>query len=433
MNDLHLPYLRTINQQLVGPIKQAVSHDMTGHLLLCLHGLLSSLIAEQETGGNPSDLTGASSDTLEATSRLNGLELEQHYWRDIEQRVRQLNTPDNDQADREVEPMSPGEQQRLIALLRERCDETAELGITEVRAVSGGYSKQTIILTLSGSRNLPGQIVVRRDRAESPVGSTVMDEFELLGTLHAAGLRVPRPFVVDAHEVMGCPILIMAMVAGGNIGDVYNIHAPASVSPELARDLARELAKLHRIPLSQVPAGLPGSDSSHRDFMRQELQTFQHDWLALGETSLTISLAFEWLFDHLDQLGEQRCLVHRDTRFHNILSQGERITAILDWELAAIGHPARDLGYAYHHITQFADGQDFLNAYAEAGGSPPSELEMDFYTLWADLFVAIYMYRARTSFLRGDTDNIQIAYAGERLRQHNMHLLSTRLHELLHR
>ncbi|MDT4862700.1 Phosphotransferase enzyme family protein [compost metagenome] len=122
--------------------------------------------------------------------------------------------------------------------------------------------------------------------------------------------------------------------------------------------------------------------------------------------------------------------MHRDTRFHNILSQGEHLTALLDWELAAIGHPARDLGYAYHHVIQFADWQQFLGAYGAAGGQVPSALELDFYILWSDLFVAIYMYRARASFMSSEGDNIQLAYAGERLRQHNMYLLSQRLQEV---
>lgn len=411
-----LQYLRLITLQLRGPVQQAIDKDhMASHLLGCITDLLGSLVAEREP-----DEPSRTADELAGL-----LEQEQQHWQRIHQHQRYAHA--EGPTDREVEPMSEAELQRLMRLLRVRCEEGPSLAVSAVRALCGGFSKQTSVLTLTGNQRLPDEIVVRRDRAESPVGSTVLDEFELLRTLHAAGLSVPRPLAVDAQEVVGCPILITEKAVGRNIGDVYTIYAAGETNPLLALDLARELAKLHTIPLSRLPPSLPGMDSTHRASIRQEVEQFQADWQALGESSLTIAVAFQWLLAHLERLGEQRALVHRDARFHNILSQGPRVTALLDWELAAISHPARDIGYVYHHITQFADWQDFLAAYVEAGGTAPSELEVDFYTLWSDLFVAVYQYRARAHFLSGGTDNIQIAYAGEHMRQHSMHLLSTRL------
>ncbi|MCK8683336.1 phosphotransferase family protein [Pseudomonas umsongensis] len=480
MNDSNLKYLRAINQQLGGAIGQAVGDGMAGRLLFCTANLLRSLIAEQQGYSRPvgdttsrirdltpqlRDMLGDSNEVCHLLDTLeNSAVQEQHFfqalaavagllagrqdngsksllaefvawdqqrWTGVEHDFNALSLTGEEHLDREVEPITADELERLKTLLRQHCGEGPGLQVSHVNAIAGGFSKQTIILTLEGNQHLPNEIVMRRDRAESPVGSTVLDEFQLLKTLHAAGVCVPQPFVVDASGVMGCPILIMAKAAGGNIGDVYNIHAPSTLSTELATGLARELAKLHQVSIAQLPSSLPGTDSSHKAFLRQEMEKFQRDWLALDQSSVTITVAFEWLFAHLDLLGDRRCLVHGDTRFHNILCQGDQVTAILDWELAAIGNPARDLGYAYHHIIQFADWQQFLDAYRDAGGTVPSALELDFYILWSDLFVAIYMYRARESWLSSSGDNIQLAYAGERLRQHNMQLLSTRLNGLL--
>lgn len=38
-------------------------------------------------------------------------------------------------------------------------------------------------------------------------------------------------------------------------------------------------------------------------------------------------------------------LTHGDCLFHNIMFDGDRMTALLDWELASVGLPAFDLGY----------------------------------------------------------------------------------------
>lgn len=419
MNDSELNYLRAINQQLAGPISESIGDGMAGRMLYCVNHLLSSLVAERLVDG-----------AAALAENTDAVEQDRLRWLAIEERYSQLSQPNPAGGDREVAPLDEGERSRLLHLLRETCGEGPQLRIEGVRAIAGGFSKQTIMVSLAGNSQLPTDIVVRRDRAESPVGSTVLDEFDLLALLHRKGLQVPRPLAVDAKEVMGCPILVMEKAEGSNIGDVYNIHAPASVSPTLANNLAAELAKLHAIPLAELPANTQGLNSSHKDFLRAEMQGFQNNWQQLGESSATIDSAFCWLFAHVDRLGEQQCLAHRDSRFHNILSQGEQLSALLDWELACVSHPARDLGYSYHHVIQFADWQAFLAAYADAGGQVPSALEIDFYVLWSDLFVAIYMYLARASYLAGDGANIQLAYAGERLRQHNMYLLAQRLLEI---
>jgi aminoglycoside phosphotransferase (APT) family kinase protein len=416
MHSAELHYLQGITRQLAGPIGAATNDPMATRLLYCTTQLLNSLVAERQTDSESPAASSSDGD--------------RERWARIEQRFTHLEHGTGQYDDHEVEPMDAAQQARLEILLRERFAEGPQLRIDSINAIAGGFSKQTITLGLSGNQELPAHIVVRRDRAESPVGSTVLDEFELLQTLHQAGIKVPRPLLLDDGSVMGNPILVMERVEGGNIGDVYNLHAPATVSPKLATSLAGELARLHAIGLEQMPAKLPGLDVPYRAFLRQEIEGFQAHWQALGESAPTIEAAFAWLFAHIDQISEQRCLVHRDTRFHNILSQGEDLTALLDWELASVGVPARDLGYAYHHIVQFSDWQAFLSAYGAAGGVVPDALELNFYILWSDLFVAIYMYMARASYLASDGSNIQLAFAGERMRQHNMFLLSRRLQQI---
>jgi aminoglycoside phosphotransferase (APT) family kinase protein len=318
-----------------------------------------------------------------------------------------------------------------VSLLQKQCGEGKDLSVTSVNALSGGFSKQTIMITLAGNRVLPGDIVVRRDRAESPVGSTVTDEFELLKSLHKAGLAVPQPFAaIDGGTVIGDPIMVVSRIEGRIIGDPYDIfdHKCPGVIPTLARQLAR----LHRIPLTSLTRALPGNDMSQREHLRGDIDEFRRHWRAEAESSIVIEAAFEWLDARFDQLPDtSRCITHRDMRFHNILVDDKGVSAILDWETATLGRPARDLGFVYRHITQLGDWQQFIDAYREAGGDAPAVAELDFYILWSDLLMTIWMYRARASYLGSGGGNIQLAFAGERMRQHNLRILSETMCNLL--
>lgn len=472
MDSSQLHYLRDIHRQLGGPLRQAVGGGMAGRLQYCVRELLAGVVAEAEVrrGGDMDaavqavlrdrraelrtllgdDAAGETEDperasTTSIATRLAArddpparralqalLQPERDYWRRIGECRERLDAAAAAHDDHEVEPLTADQRRRLLALLREQYAEDDTLAIAGLRALAGGLSKQTILVSLSGNRHLPDEIVLRRDRAESPVGSTVLDEFELLKTVHAAGVVVPRPLAVDAGQVMGAPLLVSERVAGDNLGDVYDVHDRGNAAA--AASLARELARLHSIPLDRLTRPLPGDAHDHRAQLAAEIEGFLLHWHGLGQSSALIEAAFAWLLARLDRLPVAPCgITHRDGRFHNILTDAHGVTAILDWELAAIGRPARDLGHAYHHVVQFAAWDAFLAAYGEAGGEVPDRDELDFYILWSDLFIAVYMHMARAGYLQAGGDNIQIAFAGEALRQRNMDILAARMHGLLAR
>lgn len=485
MNAIPLRYLHNIEQELGGPIREAVADGSASRVQYCAQHTLTSLLAEEaerqhtqeqrralcrsqlpqlrarfckeldaellhrlETCASAADAhhdatlaadlaalsaalakrAGSDDDARALLEALVAIDAD-HFER-VERRWQALTDKSARRVNREIEPLDAGQQQRFLELLRVQCQEGEQLRIREIRALAGGFSKQTIMVTLSGAEKLPQEIVIRRDRAESPVGTSVVDEFELLKTMYAAGVRVPQPFAVDDGSVMGSAILVVARIGGTLIADPYEVYDRSR--PQAAYTLARELAKIHRVPYASLKRPPPGPGAPDAASLLAEVRGFYDRWRSLGQASITIEAAFEWLFAHAGSLPDGGvCVTHHDVRFHNILCDESGVTGILDWELSAAGRPARDIGYVYHQIVQFADWDRFLAEYRDAGGEVPSQGEIDFHILWADLMVAVYMYLTRAGYLSSQDDNIQFAYASERMRQHNMQLLSARIARFL--
>jgi aminoglycoside phosphotransferase (APT) family kinase protein len=98
--------------------------------------------------------------------------------------------------------------------------------------------------------------------------------------------------------------------------------------------------------------------------------------------------------------------VHGDYSFHNLLFDGDRLTAVLDWELAHIGHAAEDLGYIKQAAQAVAPWADFMSAYHAAGGTRVDPAAVRFYGLLATVRLLMKICLARKLFEDGKTDDI---------------------------
>jgi aminoglycoside phosphotransferase (APT) family kinase protein len=147
-----------------------------------------------------------------------------------------------------------------------------------------------------------------------------------------------------------------------------------------------------------------------------------------------MSGAIAWLRAHVDCVEDRRSLVHNDMVFHNILGDGTRVTAVLDWEQASIGHPAEDLGYVYPLVTAMIDWDRFMDAYCAAGGAPVSQEQVDFFCLRGLLrLMNLVMAGGRDAFEGGHADGVLVASAGAFFTQRLLHKASRALDLVLSR
>ena len=174
--------------------------------------------------------------------------------------------------------------------------------------------------------------------AEGRTESEALHEAEVSSFLHGAGFPAPRllpaadgrPFAV----VEGRPALLFAFAAGEEL-------APGAVTPEACRRVGEQLGRLHALgegfdrdrpnPFgpSRVAGWIAGLDRGGDPELASALPLLEEE--AARARALP---------------GAPRGLVHGDLFVDNVLWIGDRVSAVLDWEMSCTEAFAWDLGVA---------------------------------------------------------------------------------------
>jgi aminoglycoside phosphotransferase (APT) family kinase protein len=295
----------------------------------------------------------------------------------------------------------------LEAYIRERLD--SSLRLRGFRILAGGRSKQTIMLTLANERGEIVERVIRRDLIVAITGGTVIEEYQVLKALADRGYPVPRPFLLEVDTgVLGSAFMVMQRVGGSLSGDVFDPPA----AREAVLDSARVLGRLHSYPVRELAPTIreslrvPPSPAQ----LREQVLALQRQWQSNSRAySATMEAVFRWMFENLEAVTRQVTVVHGDYSYHNLLFDGESLSAVMDWELVKIGHPADDVGYIRAAALQRVEWPDFMAAYKAGGGCELTPLDITFYTLLGKLRLMSLVFGARAYFESGAVDDLQLA------------------------
>jgi hygromycin-B 4-O-kinase len=109
-----------------------------------------------------------------------------------------------------------------------------------------------------------------------------------------------------------------------------------------------------------------------------------HGWRAALETSPGGTRDFDTALKALERLAEhmppQRHVIHNDLLNHNVLVQGDRISAVLDWGNAMYGDPLYDAAWLLYCQPRYTSWPELdlageLRRHWEASASVPEDLE----------------------------------------------------------
>lgn len=268
----------------------------------------------------------------------------------------------------------------LAAWLVEKWPDGADL---QTQRISGGQSNPTFFVTW-GDRRL-----VLRKKPGGPIlpgAHAIEREFRVLRALADTGVPVPRALYLEEDaSILGTPFYVMERLEGRVFSDCTLPGMTKDERREIYLDMARTLARLHSVRPDQV--GLADFGKPGGYFARQFARWGRQYTESPGPRIADLDWLMDWLPANMPADDGTVSIAHGDFRLGNLMYHPTepRVIAVLDWELATLGHPLADLGFCVMPWNSSPDeyGGIMGTGWAEAG--IPTQ----------DAFVAEYMAHAQ--------------------------------------
>jgi aminoglycoside phosphotransferase (APT) family kinase protein len=253
------------------------------------------------------------------------------------------------------------DRERLAGWLATRLPGTQDLRLSELRSPqSSGFSNDTLLFDLEYARDGQGHREPLVARIQ-PTGFQVFPDYDMalqfrtLELLARTDVPVPRPRWLEAEDrsVLGAPFYVMDQVQGRVPPDNPPYHATGWVTEIPPEERAAlwwsgidAMARIHRLDWRAAGFGFLDRPELGATALDQQLAYYQDylRWAAAGRAQPTIEAALAWLLAQRPQ-GERTVLSWGDARIGNMLFDGTRVAAVLDWEMVGIGAPEMDLSW----------------------------------------------------------------------------------------
>ena len=290
--------------------------------------------------------------------------------------------------------------------------------------LTAGASQETYKITAvcnTGER----QLALRRSpptlAGESGVGginlSTEAKLFQLAGE---AGIPGPAVLcVLSEADGLGAGFL-MDWLEGESLGQrIVRTDDLASIRPTLAHSCGQILGRIHALDWqsANLQAELPSVDP---------MTLVNQTWAIYRDLNVPVPMidySWRWLLENLPA-DSPTTLVHGDFRNGNLMVTPQGINAVLDWELAHIGDPIRDLGWLCVNswrfgrsdlpVGGFGEISDLLAGYREVTGLEVSDEQLKFWQVFGSFWWAVTTLQMASTWRTGETPSLERPVIGRR-------------------
>jgi aminoglycoside phosphotransferase (APT) family kinase protein len=282
-------------------------------------------------------------------------------------------------------------------------DRGVDAGVTVDGRATVGLSQDTWFLTIERAGGSESAVL----RLPTPASGTraILTQ---RASLEAVAGRLPAPALLwhdDGEEnPFGRPFLVMGRVDGEVPVGWQDVPEPRRT--RLGEHAMDVLAALHATdpgPLEPVEGGGRAAPT--------ELDWYLRRLERLAPLPAVLTGALWWLERHRPPAPERSVLVHGDYRMGNLIVDGDRIAAVLDWEMAAPGDAVADLAWCFIPLwaTPGVDERALVARYAERTGTKVDDERFHWHRVLGYVRLAYYALAGTRAFDSGRSDDLRLA------------------------
>ncbi|MFK7731448.1 MAG: phosphotransferase family protein [Pseudomonadales bacterium] len=295
--------------------------------------------------------------------------------------------------------------------------------LKECQQLTNGASQETfrvVAQTKSGDQQLALRRCPPSQQPDSTVGQISLKTEARLVQL-ACDARIPAPkivYVLKESDGLGDGFL-MQWLDGETRGQrIVRSESLEKIRPKLARQCGEILARLHAVEVSsELKELLP--EITPESLVQDTWAAYQ----ALQVPQAMIDFTARWLLDNLPKDSRQT-LVHGDFRNGNLMVDETGLCGVLDWELAQIGDPVRDLGWMCVNswrfgvkelpVGGFGTVEDMLAGYETVSGLEINASDLKFWQVFGSFWWAVTTLTMAATWRTGETPSLERPVIGRR-------------------
>lgn len=256
--------------------------------------------------------------------------------------------------------MSGDLSEKLEGYLRQKLG-AADLTVSGLARIPGGASRETYRFRArysEGGQPRERALILRRDPTASLIETERTTEFRAYQAFYRLGLPVPEPIALELEGgALERPFFVMeeienCQVASIIAGDPYGAHRQ-TIGEQFWRNLGRIAGSdPQAIGLGDLEGAHDTGECWRHELARWE-KVIREDAL---EPQPIAHATIRWLKRNPPPAAKKLCVVHGDYRTGNFLfDDNGKIRAILDWEMAHLGDPLEDIGWATDPLWSHGD------------------------------------------------------------------------------
>ena len=235
------------------------------------------------------------------------------------------------------------------------------LRVSDLARIPGGASRETYRFRArydAGKGEVERALILRRDPPASLIETDRTTEFRAYQAFHRLGLPVPEPVALELETAaLERPFFVMEEITGCEVASILNPDPYGAHRGKIGKQFWSVLGTIAKADVDQIGLGdLEGERDARKAWQHEVLRWEKVIDEDEREPQPIARAAIRWLKRNPPPPAQKISVVHGDYRTGNFLFNGTgEIRAILDWEMAHLGDPLEDLGWALDPLWAHGD------------------------------------------------------------------------------